>query len=104
MSEVRVWRHTANTLNLMASLVYTGGGSIAHFVVSFRYTGTNDWVELNDNITANAVEGSALMWTAVIMDERFQDSLIELQVQAVSSNNHISNNISQAEDMGKYVV
>lgn len=85
----------------MATLAYTGGGSIAYFVISFRYTGTNNWMELDSNITAIAVDGSALVWTAEMMDHRFQDYLIELQVQAVNSNNHISNIVIQAEDIGK---
>lgn len=92
---------SSNALQLTATLDYTGGGTITHFIVSFRPLGMSAWVLLSNFTAATAVEDSVLTWTAQVEDDRFQDSAIELQVSAVNSNNHASNIMEQYEEIGK---
>lgn len=101
VSEVEVRRSVdSNVLQLTATLDYTGGGTITHFTVYFRPLGTNVWTLLS-NFIATAVNGSSLIWTTQVMDDRFQDSAVELQVLAVNSNNYASNIMEQSEEIGK---
>lgn len=101
VSKVQVKRtEHNNTLTLKAFLAYTGGGSIHHFAVAFRYPGASTWTELG-NFTASRSAELMLVWTAQVVDDRFQDSRIELQVEAFNSNGHISNSIVQIEEIGK---
>lgn len=89
------------TLHVTASLAHTGGGDIAHFVISFRYFGVDLWTVLDDNFTARRVVDSQYMWSAEVADDRFQNSGIELEVRAVNSNGHKSNRVAQPEEICK---
>ena len=89
-----------NNIHLTATLRYTGGGTITHFIVHYRPLGTETWVQLEQNFTAIAVDDE-LTWRTEVVDERFQDSAIELRVFAVNSNNNVSNSIEQPEEIGK---
>ena len=99
MSDVQVERSDHNnTLNLRISLAYTGGGSIDYFIVSFRRP-EGPWAALG-NVSATAT-GDVLVWTAQVVDNRFQDSKIEVQIQVVNSNGHTSNPVNQTEAISK---
>lgn len=84
----------------MASLAYTGGGSIQHFAIAYRLTEADVWTELG-NFSASAV--NELTWTAEVANARFQNSRIELRVEAINSNGYISNSITQLEEIGKCI-
>lgn len=101
--EVRRSEERNNTLHIVATLAYTGGGTILHFIISFRHIGDSDWMQLDYTPTAIPADDSQLVWTAQMTDDRFQQSGIELQVTAVSSNNHNSNLVEQPENIGELV-
>lgn len=50
-------------------------------------------MNLDSNVPAMAVNDSVLLWTALVVNNKFQESLVELQVQAVNSNGYISNSV-----------
>lgn len=100
MSDVEVRRTKANTISLKVSLAYTGGGSIPYCTVAFRHLEVGTWTALG-NFTTSATDDSALVQTLQIVDDRFQGSRIEIQVQAVNSNGRISNRVDQLEEIGE---
>jgi hypothetical protein len=90
-----------NTLVLRVFLEYTGGGLIHHFRIAFRQPEADIWAPLG-NFTASAINNSKLAWTAQIVDDRFQHSRVELWIEVVNSNNHISSGVPQLEEIGRY--
>lgn len=99
--EVKRTEHN-NTLSLKVSLAYTGGGSIRYFAVAFRHPEVATWTALG-NFIASATD-SMLVWTTQVVEERFQGSRIELRVEAVNSNGHVSNRVVQLEEIGEHWV
>lgn len=103
MSAAEVKRNHINTLSLRVSLAYTGGGLIDHFLVDFRHHPEGGmWISLGNITPAVTTDSNMLVWTAQLFDARFQGSRIELRLEAVNSNNHISNQIIQLEEIGKH--
>lgn len=94
---------STNTFNLKAFLAYTGGGSIAYFAVSFQLPEASEWTTLG-NFTASAADGSQLIWTAQVVDDRLQFSRIEMLVTVINSNGYASNSENQLEMIGKKVI
>ena len=99
ISELQVYPipHTSS-IQLLASLNYTGGGLIQYFMISFREAGVGDWMDLGSDVPAMAVNDSVLLWTALVVSDKFQESPVELQVQAVNSNGYISNSVYRRVD------
>ena len=90
-----------NSLHLEATLLYTGGGGIQCFVLSFRYFGSTEWEQL-ENVQAESSD-DPLVWSTEVVRDGFKDGRVELQVQAVNAHGFHSNMIEQVENIGKLV-
>lgn len=100
--EVRRSEERNNTLKLTATLRYTGGGTITHFVISFHVTEMSLWIPLKTNFTAVAINNSQLTWSTEVTDERFHNTAIELQVMVVNGDSYVSNVINISELIGEH--
>lgn len=96
-------RSKNNSLELQASFAYTGGGRISHFVVSYRFIGGSEWIRLPGEFLAVPLDNSLLSWGTQITEEQFQYSAVELEIQAVNTNNHFSQASQKVEEIGKLV-
>ena len=72
------------------------------FVVSYREIGATSWIAMDRNFTADPADNTLLVWSANVMHQMFQESVIEFQVKVVNSHSYVSNCAEQMEELGKY--
>ena len=60
--------------SLRVGVAYTGGGTVTHFTVSFRESGSNVGFTLLDDVPASPTSpDSMLEWTGVATSQAFRD-------------------------------
>ena len=100
MPALHVTRHSNISINLTASLAYTGGGDIIHLMVEFRQLGTTEWIIVGP-VQPVSRSDSGLEVDIVVVDTRFSGIGIEFRVSAMNSHGHGSEPGVRMEEQGE---
>ena len=101
VTSVKVKRLNATSFNISTSLLYTGGGGVTHFSISFRRRNGTEWSEaLNVQAYTSDME-QRLHWYGIVTDDGLGVPS-ELHVAVVNDDGHQSSPHTIQEVLGEW--
>ena len=100
MTSVRVTRLNMTSFNISVSLLYTGGGEISHFMVSFRKWNGTKW---GDEVLVSVNQSCAdqqLSWHGIVTSKKLGEPS-EFQVVVVNDEQNSSRAVVIQETLGE---
>ena len=99
-----VLRLNKTAFSITTNLDYTGGGSVTHFLVSFRENGASEWSSDSRSVPATLVPDSDnLWWTGVIRSDDFAVfSEFEFRVQVANERDMTTSAFMQTEEQSGF--